>query len=689
MTHQNPLLDNYGLPAFDLIEPKHVVPAVEEMLKQAQAELAEVEKNASPSWDAVMSPLEGISRKMSAVWGPVTHLVGVKNSPELREAYNKVLPQLVDFSLRFAQNETLFKATKSIKEGAAWQKLDDAQKRIIEKKLLAARHQGIELEGKQRERFNEISQRLSQLATEFSNNVLDSTNDFYLVVKDKEDLAEVPQNFRDMWAQTYNSRKAETDPEATGENGPWGITLDYPSFDPAMRFSTNRELRCKLYLAYITRASEGKFDNSGKITEILKLRAELCQLLGYKTYAELSVANKMAGTVEDVDRLLEDLRESSYEPAKKELEELFKFAAEQGLEGEFKNWDFYFYSDKLKQKLYSYSEEEVRPYFPMPRVLDGLFKLVEKIFQIKVEESLDPVPVWNSDVKFYNIFDHKGHQIASFYLDPYSRPADKRGGAWMDTCIDRGFHGNQILLPVAYLVCNSTPPVGDKPSLMSFREVETLFHEFGHGLQHMLTKVNYLDAAGINGVEWDAVELPSQFMENWCYHKPTLMSLTSHVETGEQLPEELFEKIKSSKNYQSATMMARQLHFGMIDIELHHRFDPEAGDVFALNQEIAKKATPMPVIPEDRFLCSFSHIFAGGYSAGYYSYKWAEVLSADAFSKFEETGLDNEDKIQEVGLQFRDSVLALGGSRHPMDVFKDFRGRTPSVEPLLRHSGLS
>ena len=684
----NPLLDNYFLPKFDEIKPEHVVPAVESALTECQSALESLEQNMTASWDGLLAPLEKISRRLSASWGPVGHLTGVRNSEELREAYNKVLPKVINFSLGFAQNEKIFAALKEIRESSQWDSLSEAQQRIIDSKLLSARHQGIELTGSDRERFNELSQRLSQLATEFSNNVLDSTKDFYHIITDKADVEAVPMSFRDLWAQTYNSKKEDSESEASGESGPWGITLDYPSFDPLMRFCTNRDLREKVYTAFVTRSSAGKFDNSEKIVEILKLRQEKAALLGYKSFAELSIASKMAGDVAEVDQLLKDLRESSYPQAEKELNELKEFAKSKGFSGDFKNWDTSFYSDKLKQELYSYSEEDVRPYFPMPKVLDGLFNLVSKIFKITVKENQDNAPVWNKDVKFYDIFDDKEQKIASFYLDPYSRPADKRGGAWMDTCIDRGLHENQIMLPVAYLICNSTPPVGDKPSLMSFREVETLFHEFGHGLQHMLTKVDHLDAAGINGVEWDAVELPSQFMENWCYHKPTLMSLTSHVETGETLPDDLFEKIKSSKNFQSALMMVRQLHFGMIDIELHHRFNPETDNFIERNKEIAKAASPVPVMDFDRFLCSFSHIFAGGYSAGYYSYKWAEVLSADAFAKFEEAGLDDEKKIEEAGLEFRDTVLALGGGQHPMDVFKTFRGRAPSPDALLRHSGL-
>ena len=688
MSTQNPLLNNYSLPKFDAIKPEHVVPAIEATLKECQEDLSKLEANMSPSWEGLLVPLEKIGRKLSAAWGPVGHLTGVRNSDELRDAYNEVLPKVISFSLDFAQNEKIFGTLKAIKEGSQWAELEEAQKRIIDSKLLSARHQGIELEGSNRERFNELSQKLSQLATEFSNNVLDSTKEFYHIVTDKSDVEAVPLSFRDLWAQTFNSKKAEGEAEATGENGPWGITLDYPSFDPVMRFCTNRSLRQKVYTAFVTRSSSGKFDNSERIGEILKLRAEKAKLLNYESFADLSIATKMAGSVSDVDSLLSDLRESSFPLAQKELNELKEFAAGKGFTEEFMNWDMSFYSDKLKQEQFSYSEEDVRPYFPMPKVLNGLFELVSKIFHITVKENQDSAQVWNKDVKFYDIFDRNDKKLASFYLDPYSRPADKRGGAWMDTCVDRGMHEGELLLPVAYLICNSTPPVGDKPSLMSFREVETLFHEFGHGLQHMLTTVNYVDAAGINGVEWDAVELPSQFMENWCYHKPTLMSLTAHVETGETLPEVLFEKIKASKNFQSALMMARQLHFGMVDIELHHRFNLETDNFVDVNERIAKIASPLPVMDFDRFLCSFSHIFAGGYSAGYYSYKRAEVLSADAFSKFEEYGLDNEEKMEQAGMEFRDSVLALGGGQHPMEVFKTFRGRTPSPDALLRHSGL-
>lgn len=688
MSQENPLIGNFGIPAFNSIQPDHVKPAITETLRECNEAIDDLEKTLKPSWDGLLAPLEAINRKFYASWGPVSHLFGVKNSQKLREAYNEMLPKIVEFSLNLGQNEVIFEGLKAIENGPQWSSLNVSQQRIIHKKLLEARHQGIELSGQERSRFNEISQRLSQLATEFSNNVLDSTKEFYLVIQDKKDMKDVPANARNLWAQIYNERKDASQAEANGEDGPWGITLDYPSYDPLMKFCQNRQIRQQVYTAYMTRAATGTYDNSERIVEILKLRAEKAQLLGYSSFAELSIASKMAGSVANVDQLLEDLRQASFQVAQQELDALREFAAQEGFEGDFKNWDVSYYSDKLKEKTFSYSEEEVRSYFPMPKVLDGLFKLVENIFMIKVQESADPIETWHEDVKFFDIFDHKGSKIAGFFLDMYSRPANKRGGAWMDTCIDHGYHNGELLLPVAYLVCNSTPPVGKQPSLMSFREVETLFHEFGHGLQHMLTKVKYLDAAGINGVEWDAVELPSQFMENWCYHKPTLTSLTAHVDTGEPLPDNLFQKIKASKNFQSALQMARQVHFSMIDIELHHRFDPDTDDVFAINKAVAKKASPLPVLENDRFLCAFSHIFAGGYSAGYYSYKWAEVLSADAFSKFEEANLEDQTEIQNVGMEFRNSVLALGGSLHPMDVFKQFRGREPRVDALLKHSGL-
>ncbi len=444
-----------------------------------------------------------------------------------------------------------------------------------------------------------------------------------------------------------------------------------------------------MYRANVTRASSGAFDNTTHIQEILKLRQEKAKLLGFGSFAELSIESKMAESVAKVDELLTDLRDASYRIAQKEVQELKDFAAKSGLKENFQNWDQFYYSEKLRISQFSLSDEELRPYFPLPKVLNGLFSLVHRLFGITIKVDQRDIDVWHPDVSYYDIYDEHDTKIAGFFLDPYSRPENKRGGAWMDTCIDRGYFHDKIYLPVAYLVCNATPPSKDKPAMLSFREVETLFHEFGHGLQHMLTKINESAAAGINGVEWDAVELPSQFMENWCYHKPTLIGLTEHVETGEKLPDALFDKIIQARSFQSAIAMTRQLHFAMIDMELHHRYDPHStDDIFTINQRIAEKVAAFLPLPEDRFLCAFSHIFAGGYAAGYYSYKWAEVLSADAFSRFEEEGLDDDQAIQVAGASFRDTVLSLGGSVHPMQVFKSFRGREPKVDALLRHSGI-
>ncbi|MFW7381652.1 MAG: M3 family metallopeptidase [Oligoflexus sp.] len=685
----NPLLHNLKLPAFDKIEPQHVIPAVETILNDCEQELAAIEAKENATWNSLVAPMEAMSRRFGAVWGPVTHLVNVKNSQPLRDAFNQVLPRVVKFSLQFSQSQPIHRSLKKIQKSKEWADLTKSQRRMLENKIRDAEFSGIGLEGKERERFNEISHRLSELGTQFSNHVLDATKEYALIIENAKDMEGIPDSFLGMWAENYNQRK-KPKKEATASSGPWAISLDYASYEPFLKYCQNRKLREELYRANVTKASSGSFDNTANIYEILRLRREQAQLLGYQTYAELSLAKKMAGSVERVEELLLKLRDSSRDFAIKEVDDLKAFAKEDGLAEEFQNWDYQFYTERQRKKLFDFSDEAVRPYFPLPRVLDGLFQLVHKLFGISVKESENPVTTWHPDVTYYDIFDESGKKIAGFFLDPYSRPENKRGGAWMDTCIDRGYYEGELFLPVAYLICNGTPPSKTQVSTLSFREVETLFHEFGHGLQHMLTQVNESSVAGINGIEWDAVELPSQFMENWCYHKPILLSLTKHVTTGETMPDEIFEKIAKARTFHAALGMVRQLHFGVIDLELHHRFDPNSdGNIFEINRKIASQVTAMQPIPEDRFLCSFSHIFAGGYAAGYYSYKWAEVLSADAFSRFEEHGLDDEKNIQNIGREFRDTVLALGGSDHPMTVFKAFRGREPQIEALLRHNGLA
>jgi oligopeptidase A len=483
---------------------------------------------------------------------------------------------------------------------------------------------------------------------------------------------------------------------ATPEHGPWRITLDYPSFGPFLEHSRRRDVREQLYRAFITRASSGAEDNTPLLGTILSLRQEQAQILGYSSFAELSLASKMAPDVATVERFLEELRQASGTAARQDLEDLRHCARTAGApEAEnLCHWDLAFWAERLREQRYDFNDEALRPYFPLPRVLDGLFALVQRLFGIQIRPAPGETAVWHEDVRFFRVYDDQERPIAAFYLDPYSRPAEKRGGAWMDECVGRSrilaAPGQTVRLPAAYLICNQTPPVDGKPALMSFNEVKTLFHEFGHGLHHMLTTVDYGLAAGIHNVEWDAIELPSQFMENWCYHRETLMGMSAHVETGEPLPEELYRKLCAARTYRAGSLMLRQLYFACLDIALHHHFDPQGSETpFDVQQRVAALTTVLPPLPEDRFLCSFGHIFAGGYAAGYYSYKWAEVLSADAFAAFEEAGLDNAAALTATGRRYRNSILALGGSRPPMEVFRAFRGREPSTAALLRHSGLA
>jgi len=689
----NPLLIGKGLPPFEAIKPEHVVPAMTQLLAELEEELTTLEAKVTPTWNGLVEPLERLGERLTWSWGIVSHLMGVKNSPELREAYETVQPQVVQFSNKLSQSQPFYKAFKALHESNDWSRLEPAQQRIVEAAIRNAELSGVGLEGEKRERFNEIQMELAELSTKFSNHVLDATKAFSMTLSSKDEVDGLPPSLLSLAAQ---AARAAGEEGATAENGPWRITLDYPSYVPFMQHSTRRDLREKLYKAFISRASTGELDNTPLIERILELRKEKAMLLGFESYAELSLASKMAPNVEAVEELLEELRRASYDAAREELEELKAFAAAKGAEeaSNLQHWDISFWAERQREEKFAFSAEELRPYFPLPQVLDGLFALVKRLFGITVTAADGTAPVWHEDVRYFQIADETGTPIAHFYLDPYSRPAEKRGGAWMDDCIGRAKiteNGTPTTrLPVAYLVCNQTPPVDGKPSLMTFNEVETLFHEFGHGLHHMLTKVDYAGASGINNVEWDAVELPSQFMENWCYDRPTLMGMAKHYETGEPLPEHYYQKLLAARHYMSGSGMLRQLHFSSVDLELHHRYVPGGDETPAdVRSRIAKTTTILPPLPEDAFLCAFGHIFAGGYAAGYYSYKWAEVLSADAFAAFEDAGLENEDAIAATGKRYRDTVLALGGSLHPMEVFKTFRGREPSTAALLRHSGLA
>ena len=688
----NPLLKGSGLPEFTAIKPEQVDPAFNALLKDLDAQLTNLEANVQPNWKALVEPLEEITERLTWFWGVVSHLMGVKNSPELRQAYEAVQPGIIQFSNRLSQSQPIYKAFKQIRTSETWNSLDSAQQRIVESAVRDAELSGVGLQGEARERFNGIQMEMAELSTKFSNHVLDGTKAFSLTLNTKEEVEGLPPSWLSLGAQAARDAGVA---DATPEGGPWRLTLDMPSYAPFMQHSKCRDLREKAYKAFISRAATGELDNKPIIDRILALRQELAQLLGYETYASVSLASKMAPSVETVDKLLEELRRASYDAAIEELEELKIFAASKGAEeaNDLKHWDISFWSERQREEKFAFTQEELRPYFPLPQVLDGLFGLVKRLFGVTVTPADGQAPVWHEDVRYFQIADETGAPIAYFYLDPYSRPAEKRGGAWMDTCLNRRQitqNGeSHIQLPVAYLVCNQTPPIDNKPSLMTFYEVETLFHEFGHGLQHMLTKVNYSGAAGINNIEWDAVELPSQFMENWCYDRPTLMGMAKHYQTGEVLPEGYYQKLLAAKNYMSGSGMLRQIHFSILDIELHHRYRPSSKETpWDVRSRVAKTTTVLPPLPEDGFLCAFGHIFAGGYAAGYYSYKWAEVLSADAFAAFEEAGLNDEASVKNIGKRYRETVLALGGSKHPMEVFQSFRGREPSTEPLLRHNGL-
>jgi len=689
---KNPLLIGQGLPPFAEIQPEHVVPAMTQLLAEVDQELTALEAQVQPTWKSLVEPLDRLSDRLTWSWGIVGHLMGVKNSPELREAYESVQPQVIQFFNKLSQSQPIYAAFKALKASQDWDSLDPAQKRIVDAAIKDAELSGIGLEGEKRDRFNAIQLELADLSTKFSNHVLDSTKAFSLNLTSLDEIDGLPPSLVSLAAQVAREAGEEN---ATPENGPWRITLDFPSFGPFMQHSTRSDLREKLYKAFISRASEGEFDNNPLIERILQLRQEKAQLLGFNSFAELSLARKMAPNVAAVEALLEELRGTSYEAAQQELAQLKAFAASKNPQNsDLKHWDISFWSERQREEKFDFSAEELRPYFPLEQVLDSLFSLVNRLFGVTITAADSQAPKWHEDVRYFQVADEQGEAIAYFYLDPYSRPAEKRGGAWMDDCIGRAkitqADGTTTLRkPVAYLVCNQSPPVDGKPSLMTFGEVETLFHEFGHGLQHMLTKVDYADAAGINNVEWDAVELPSQFMENWCYHYPTLMGMAKHYETGEPLPEHYYHKLVAAKNYMSGSAMLRQLHFSQVDIELHHRYQPGSGETANdVRNRIAQTTTVLPPLPEDAFLCAFGHIFAGGYAAGYYSYKWAEVLSADAFAAFEEAGLDSEQAIASTGRRFGETVLALGGSKHPMEVFKSFRGREPSTVALLKHSGL-
>ena len=685
----NPLMRREGLPAFDAILPEHVVPGVEASLAEVSAAFDSLEAGAVPTWDGLLRPMEEIGRVFEYCWGPVDHLMSVQNSDALRDAHMAAQPKVVQLGLRMSQSKPVYEALVALRDGDEWAKLDLAQHRIIESNIRSMKLSGVALEGEAKKRYLEIAERLSTLSTEFSNHVLDATKAFELIITDAGDVAGFTSTLRAMASASYNEAK-EPDTASTPEAGPWRITLAGPSFVAFMQHSRSRAQREQVYRAFISRATKGELDNGPLLVEILQLRKEKAGLLGYSTHAEISLATKMAGTVERVQGMFDELTSASRSGMHQDLEELRAFAKEQGETDDLMHWDIAFWAERMREQKFAYTDEELRPYFPLPRVMDGLFGICKKLFGVTFERDDDSAPRWHEDVSFYNVLNEAGDRIASFYFDPYSRPADKRGGAWVNGCVSRRVVDGQVINPVYHVICNGTNPTSGKPSLMSFGEVITLFHEFGHALQGMLTTIDYADAAGLSGIEWDAVEICSQFMENWCYDKPTLLGMTQHVETGEALPDALFDKLTKARTYRAGSNLMRQLCLGVTDMTLHTTFDP-AGEQGYLEayREVAKVYTPLPPLEEDNFLCAFGHIFAGGYSAGYYSYKWSEVLSADCFGAFEEAGLEDDAKIIALGQRFKETFLERGGGEHPMEVFKAFRGREPKTAALLRHNGLA
>jgi oligopeptidase A len=672
----NPLLHYAGLPKFNEITPEHVGPAIDSLLAEGRSLVDQLANNTeTPTWDNFALKLEDHSEKLGRTWSQVGHMNAVVNSPELREAYNDNLAKLTDFYSDLSQDERLYKKFKTIQSSANFTSLSATQQKIINNEVRDFKLGGAELPTAEKARFKAISEELSKLGSKFEENIMDNTNDFAHYVDNVDDLAGLPKDAIEAAAT------AAKEADKTG----YKFSLHFPSYMPVLQYADNRALRETLYRAYATRASEfskPEWDNTTLISDILKLKQEEAHMLGFKNYAELSLATKMADTPAQVTEFLNTLAKRAKPYAERDIQELTDYAKKLGIT-DMQSWDVAYVSEKLREEKYAFSDQEVKQYFPEDKVLAGLFKVTETIFGVQVRKA--DAPLWHKDAAFYEISDSNNKPIAYFYLDLYARN-NKRGGAWMDECITRRKKISGLELPVAYLTCNFSAPVGDKPALFTHDEVITMFHEFGHGLHHMLTKVEEYGVSGIKGVEWDAVELPSQFMENFCWEWDVLRHMTKHVDTGAQLPRELFDKMVAAKNFQAGMQTVRQIEFSLFDMRLHGDFDP-SGSKTALDliEEVRDEVAVLRPPKWNRFPNSFSHIFAGGYAAGYYSYKWAEVLSADAYSLFEEMGTLSA----EAGSRFKEEVLAKGGSRPAMESFVAFRGREPSLDALLRHNGMN
>ncbi len=677
----NPLLQHTPLPQFSKIKPAHIKPAVEQAINDCKNTIAKVlASNTEFTWANLVTPIDEVDDVLGKLWSPISHMNSVVNSDELRDAYESCLPLLSEYGTFVGQHAGLFAAYQQLSESDEFKQLDTAQQKVITNALRDFTLSGIALNDNDKKRYGEISTRLSELSSTFGNNILDATHAFSVNITDEKALSGLPESAKEAAKALAQSQ----------EKSGWLFTLDIPSYLPIMTYCDNQALREKMYRAYVTRASEigpngGEYDNSPIMSELLALRHELANLLGFDSFAEKSLATKMANNTHEVIGFLEDLGVKSKAQGEQDLTEVKAFAKQNFAKSDLQAWDLPYYSEKLKQERYAISDEELRPYFPESKVVAGLFEVVHRLFGLTISERQD-IDTWHKDVKFFDVFDSNQQLRGSFYFDLYAR-AHKRGGAWMDDCVGRRELANgDIQYPVAYLTCNFNGPVGDKPALFTHDEVVTLFHEFGHGIHHMLTQINAAGVAGINGVPWDAVELPSQFLENWCWQPEALAFISGHYQTGESLPQDMLDKMLAAKNFQSAMQMIRQLEFSLFDFKMHAQYSPEKGDEIqqVLNQ--VRDDYAVFKAPEfNRFQHSFGHIFGGGYAAGYYSYKWAEVLSADAFSRFEEEGIFN----QAVGHDFLANVLEMGGSKEPSELFKAFRGRAPKIDALLRHCGIT
>jgi oligopeptidase A len=684
---QNPLLDFSDLPRFDAIQPEHVTPAIDELLQQSRAVVAQLEAAplAQVTWENFVAPLENATELLGRAWGVVGHLNSVVDTPELRAAYNENLPKVTEFWTALGQNLALFEKYKALKTAAGFAELSPARQRIVDNALRDFRLGGAELAADKKERHAEIQERHAALSTKFSENVLDATNDYALYVESREELAGLPEDAK---------HAAQVAAERDGRTG-FKFTLHFPSYFPLLQFADNQSLRETIYRANATKASElgakPEWDNSQNIVELLKLRSEEATLLGYRNFAEVSLVPKMAQDPQQVIRFLQDLAMRARPFAENDLSQLRSFAKDElGLDT-LEAWDMAYASEKLREQRYAFSEQEVKQYFPEPKVIDGLFRLVQTLFAVDIKP--DTAPAWHADVKFFRI-EKDGQLLGQFYLDLYARKG-KRGGAWMNDARGRRRIEHKIQTPVAYLVCNFTEPAivdgKPQPALFTHDEVITLFHEFGHGLHHMLTRIDEIGVSGISGVEWDAVELPSQFLENFCWEWDVLQHMSAHATSGEPLPRALFDKMIAAKNFQSGMQTLRQVEFSLTDMHLHYDYDPYGNKTVQEILDEVRRQFAVVIPPRfNRFLHSFSHIFAGGYAAGYYSYKWAELLSADVYSAFEEAVAAGGNIVSmETGKKFHEEILSVGGSRPALESFKAFRGREPTIDALLRHSGMT